>query len=384
MARKHHNHHHHQHHRDGNYRGRRGRPHRPYTSPFELIREDFQRMVFTMRLRTTEEAADNILMQSCEGHAQMGHGAFAGRRFPNTEMEDIVNALGRNPMVVAEQRQALIDEVCEWVDLALEGTPRHTLVNEVGDGLIGCGLLRHFEVNPEEVLRGLYLGGQRDDSARRAEAEREFGITIGGGRLHFVDTEVMERMNYTGDQLAQSAHEGEIEDFRAAGLIVDDPGPGSRNDRIRYMYIRDRVGGGASDDAAIIAAGKLYGFSTALGVFLADAVDTLEKFVVDYRDQDDELAKRIEQQFPKLNLTQREVYQLIWLNAVPPEHKDDVPDSSLRQMLQIDQEADQNALESHLAYVAGHPFSPMTLGHQDIPNTAFYEWFEGRLRECPG
>jgi hypothetical protein len=191
MARKHHSHH------PGNRRSRRPSRNdfqRPATSPFDLIREDFQRMLYTMRLRTTEQATDNILMQSCEGHAQMGHGAFAGRRFPNTEMEDIVRALGRNPMVVAEQRQTLIDEVHDWACLAIDGKAPKTLVSEDGEGLIGCGLLRHFEVEPTDVLRGLYLGGLRDDSAVRHEVEQRTGLRIGGGRCWFVDVEVMHEM----------------------------------------------------------------------------------------------------------------------------------------------------------------------------------------------
>jgi hypothetical protein len=388
-----------QHHHDNRTRrGKARQQQRPHVSPFELIREDFQRMLYTMRLRTTEEAAENILMQSCEGHAQRGHGAFAGRRFPNTELDDIVAALGRNQAVVAEQRQALIDEVCDWADHAMNGDARRTLVNDDGEGLIGCGLLRHIEVNPEDVLRGLYLGGLRDDSDVRLEVERRTGIRIGGGRLYFVDCEVMHAMGLNGEELSQGAHADRIESFRREGLIVDDPGPDKRGDRIRYIYIRDRLGGGASDDAAIIAAGKLYnlsaarpdgppsrpsGLGTALGVFLADAIDTLEKFVVDYGDQDNELARHIEGDYPKLALTREDVHRMIWLCAVPPDHTERVPDSSLRHLLEIDKVTDQNALESHLAYVSGHSYSPLLLGSEDVPNQEFYEWFEGRAKECP-
>jgi hypothetical protein len=377
MARKQHHHHSRKSRRD------RARQQRPHVSPFALIREDFQRMLYTMRLRTTEPAAENILMQSCEGHAQQGHGAFAGRRFPNTEMDDIVAALGRNPAVVAEQRQTLIDEVCDWADHVMNGDARGTLVNDEGEGLIGCGLLRHIEVSPEDVLRGLYLGGLRDDSDVRREVEQRTGLRIGGGRLCFVDTEVMHQLGLDGDQLAQGAHADRIEAFRREGLIVDDPGPAARDDRVRYMYIRERLGGGASDDAAIIAAGKLYNLSVALGVFLADAIDTLEKFVVNYGDQDNELARRVEQGFAGLNLTRDDVHRMTWLCAVPPQEKERVPDSSLRHLLEIDKLTDQNALESHLAYLSGHPYSPLLLASEDVPNTEFYHWFEERAKECP-
>lgn len=352
-------------------------------SPADLIREDFQRMLYTMRLRTTDPATELILMQSVEGHAQMGHGAFAGRRFPNTGMEDIVAALARSPHVVGAQRQDLIDEVVAWADQALAGCSPRTLVNEDGEGLIGCGLLRHLEVDPPAVLRGLYLGGLRDDPDIRLEVEQRTGARIGGGRCRFVDIEVMHRLGLDGEALARRPHAHELEAMEREGLLVVDPGPGRRDDRVRYMYVRERIGGGASDDAAILAAGKLYSSSTALGVFLADAIDTLEKFVVEYSDQDRDLALHIERSCRDLGITQEELHRLIWLCAVPPEEQPHVPDSSLRHLLEIDRDTDQTALESHLAYLNGHPRSPTLLASEDVPSEQFYQWFEGKLRECP-
>ena len=356
---------------------------RPHVSPADLIRDDFQRMLFTMRLRTTGQAGENILMQSVEGHAQMGHGSFSGRRFPNTEMEDIVDALGRNPAVVGEQRQRLIDEVFAWVDRAIAGKPPATLVNEHGEGLIGCGLLRQIQVEPRDVLRGIYLGALRDDSDVRVEVEKRFGLRIGGGRCRFVDTEVMHDMGLDGEQLARGEHADKIEAYKREGLIVEDPGPAKRDDRIRYMYVRERQGGGTSDDAAILAAGKLYSISAALGAFLADAIDTLEKFVVHYSDQDEDLARHIEAAFDGLQLDTDDLHRMVWLCAVPPEQQARVPDSSLRHLLEISRETDQTALESHLAYLSGNPFSPQLLASENVPNTDFYAWFESRLRECP-
>lgn len=340
-------------------------------------------MLYTMRLRTTESARELILMQSVEGHAQMGHGAFAGRRFPNTEMDDVVEALAVNPRAVGSHRQALIGEVVAWVEDAMAGRAGDVLVDEEGDGLIGCGLLRHIPVEPVGVLRGLYLGGLRDDPELRKEVERRTGARIGGGSCRFVDTEVMHRLGLDGERLAKEPHEHEIEALQQAGVIVEDPGPESRGERIRYLYVRHRVGGGASDDAAIVAAGKLHNVSAALGVFLADAIDTLEKFVVDYGDQDRDLALRIQQSFADLGLTAEDVYRLIWLCAVPPEQRAEVPDSSLRHLLEVDRETDQTGLESHLAYLAGRPYAPTLLASEDVPNDRFYRWFEARMKECP-
>ncbi len=342
-------------------------------------------MMLTKRLRTTDEVAEWILMQSVEGHAQMGHGAFAGRKFPNTEMEDVVEALGREPRSVATQRQGLIDEVAAWAERAMKGTAPKTLVNEDGDGLIGCGLLRHLEVEPADVLRGLYLGGLRDDSEVRLETERRTGAHIGGGHCWFVNVEVMHQMGLDGEQLARTANAARIPDFKQAGLIVEDPGPGAWDDpKIRYMYIRDRLGGGASDDAAIVVGGLLYNPSVALGVFLADAVDTFEKFVIDYEDQDADLARHIGANYPALGLNLEDVYRLTWTCHVPREAEGTVPDSSLRHLLEVDRETDQTALESHLAYVCGHAFSELRLGSEEVLNSDFYGWVEGRVKAWPG
>jgi len=85
---------------------------------------------------------------------------------------------------------------------------------------------------------------------------------------------------------------GDIERFRAERLIV---GEDRRDDAdVSYEYIRHRRGPGASDDAAIVAAGFLWGLGVAVGVFFADAIDTLEKYVPVYGDQDEDIAVRIE------------------------------------------------------------------------------------------
>ncbi len=371
-------------HPSNHYRQQQRQPRYSEVSPFELIRDDFQRMMLTKRLRTTDEVCEVVLMQSVEGHAQMGHGLFRGRRYPNTEMDDIVQALGREPRRVALQRQMVIDEICEWADRALNGMAQDTLVNEHGDGLVGCGLLRHFTVDPKDVLRGLYLGGLRDNSEVRAEVEKRTGAVIGGGACRFVDIEVMQRLGLNGDRLAREANGDKIASYEEQKMIVPDPGPGYWDDeRVRYMYIRDRIGGGASDDAAIAAAGKMHNLSVALGVFLADAVDTLEKFVVDYEDQDYSIARGIEAHFPELGLTMEDVYRLTWVCHVPQDALGRVPDSSLRHLIEVERLADQTALESHLAFVCGNSYSPMTLGHEDVPNDEFYRWLEGRIRECP-
>ena len=53
-----------------------------------------------------------------------------------------------------------------------------------------------------------------------------------------------------------------------------------------YQYVRHRRGNGASDDTAIIAGGLLWSFGVGMGLFLADAIDTFEKYVTEPANED--------------------------------------------------------------------------------------------------
>jgi hypothetical protein len=232
--------------------------------------------------------------------------------------------------------------------------------------------------NPHDVLRGLYLGGLRDTPEARLEAEKQYGITIGTGKLYFVNTERMRRMGLNGEQLAREDHEDEIEKYRAQGLIVDEP-PAPDNP-VSYMYIRYHRGPGASDDAAIVAGSLKWGGSVSAGIFLADAMDTLEKYVPAdcYADQDAELGRTIERDYPRLGLGWEDVVALTFL-ARGGEGEEELPDSSLRHMLRVDRLADQCAIESHLLAASGRPYAPMALGHERCPSDQFYREVERRV-----
>ncbi len=145
--------------------------------------------------------------------------------------------------------------------------------------------------------------------------------------------------------------------------------------------MRYKVGPGASDDAAIVMAGKMHGFSAAVGCFLADAVDTLEKYVPEYKDQDSSISEYIEANYPKLGVDREESVKLAYLCCIPREMQGHLPDSSLRHMLQVDRKLDQSAIESHLAFVSGGPYSEMKLDHGECTNVEFYDYVDRRLSE---
>lgn len=347
-------------------------------APQELIRQDFKMLDSRETLRTTWEIEEMILIQSVQGHAHEGHGLFNGRRFPNTSLDDITRALRREPHILRAERQELIDGVMSYVERVLSGEPPVALLDAQNRPLIGVSTLRYLCVQPEDVLGGLYLGGLRDDSDVRLEVEKERGIRIGGGRCYLVNYSRMQALGLNGDALAHGEWAGEIERFKREGLIVEQK---TDDEEIVYQYIRHRRGPGASDDAAIVAAGLLWGLGVAVGVFLADAIDTLEKYVPEYFDQDEIISLRLEAEFKGLRFGREEAKTLTYLAAVPEDRKEDTPDSSLRHLLSIDRETDLCAIESHLLAVQNIPTPRIGLAHERTPSDRFYQYVRERIEE---
>ena len=346
----------------------------------ELIQQDFRNLKTSERLCTIPRIEELVFMQSIEGRAHNGAGAFNKRFYVNTTIDDIVSALGRSPKVIKTKRQELIDEIFEFVDSAIEDDPRDRLITKNGRPLLGIPQFKDRAVNYHDILRGLYLGGLRDNPDIRKKAQELYGINIGYGKCYLVNVKVMEEMGLDGEVLAHQEHEDRLNYYKSSGLIVD-PNSKKRNlpKRIKYMYIRHHVGPGQSDDAAMVAAGLLYNVDVALGVFLADAVDTFEKYVSNYRDQDKEIALHIKDNYSFLDLDEKDVYELAYLAAIPEEKVDAIPDSSLRYLLVIDQETGQSSLETHLSFIEGKPFMPMAISYKRIMVTVLYDFVRGKL-----
>ena len=336
-----------------------------------MLREDFETLRAKSILRCSADVEESVLMQSIEGHSHEGHGIFHGKKFPNTTVDDIARSLRLNPSDVKEDRQLLIDEVKEFAIRAVMGGKQRYACNAQGEPLMRCGTLRSVEIDPMGLLRGLYAGGLRDSAEVRSLANKRYGVQMGYGECYLVDQQVMQRLQLDGYLLARKAHAEQIDGFRKEGLFASEP-----NGHTAYMYVRYSEGPGASDDAAIVMAGKLWGLSAAVGCFLADAVDTLEKYVPNYGDQDQAISDIID---GKIDLTVDDAADLAYLCAIPRDMQGKVPDDSLRHLLQVDRKLDQCPLESHLSYIAGGPYSTMVLDHGECDNIEFYQYIEDRL-----
>ncbi len=347
-------------------------------APKELINADYELLRSYEHLDTTPQIEDLLFMQSLEGRSHNGAGTFENRTFVNTTIDDVVRALGRNPDEVKAKRQGIIDDILNYAQDAMDGEKRDKLINENGEPILGIHMFHDRRVNSRDVLRGLYLGGLRDNIEIRKEAEKVHRIKIGGGRCYIVDIKTMLAMNLDGEKLAEEAHEDKIEDYMRRGLIVSTEGvPDPKTQR--YFYIRHRIGPGQSDDAAFIMAGILYNPDVALGVFLADAIDTLEKYAPVFKDQDGNLSFQIARGFHGLQITQEDVYELVSLSTIPESEEHMLPDSSLRYLLAIDPKSQSCAFRTHLDFIEGKPVVPLPVSFKRITSTQFYEYINRRL-----
>ena len=348
-------------------------------APVDVIRKDFEVLRSHENLQTTHEVQDLLFMQSLEGRAHQGAGFFNKRTYVNTTIDDVVKALNRDPEKTKKRRQSLIDDIVAFVHAVINGEKQERLVNARGEPFLGFPLFKHRKINARDILRGLYMGGMRDNARIRKETEARYQVKVGCGECYLVNAVVMADMNLDGERLAHDAHEDQLASYIERGLIIDpEKIPSELGDDIRYFYIRHRLGPGQSDDAAIIVGGVLYNTDVALGIFLADAIDTLEKYAPEYKDQDQELAFFIGRGFKELQISMEDVYELSYLCAIPEAEEQFIPDSSLRYLMSLDERSHLSTLESHLNFIEGKPVPTFPVSYKQISSSQFYKFIKKR------
>ena len=327
-----------------------------------------------------ERALLQILVAS---HAHSGSRAFHGKRYVDTTENDIVRALGYDLRTERRMRQDWINAVGRYADAALEGkAPPFAVDIDTGLPLFGIGLLRWLKVDPADVLTGLLLGGLRDMPEWRKRAQDRYDITIGYGRTHPVNLDRMSAGGLDAGLLAHEDNEDRIAQLIEEGIILPDSSP--VGGEVQTLYVRYRLGPGASDDCAILAAGKLFGLGAAVGCFLADAVDTLEKFVTEHNDWDAVIAERIRQHPNAPVIDDDDVVYLTFLASTPPGMERRLPDSTLRHFLERDRAVDLSLIESHFLYLMDHPWEMLDTGNEPMmTNEELYRFLEERMTQYP-
>ena len=96
------------------------------------------------------------------------------------------------------------------------------LVTRNGRPLLGIPQFKERTVNYHDILKGLYLGGLRDEPDIRKKTQELYSINTGYGKCYLVNTKVMDEMGLDGEMLAHNEHEDSLVHFRSCGLIADE------------------------------------------------------------------------------------------------------------------------------------------------------------------
>ena len=126
-----------------------------HVAPKEIIRQDMSILKSYDKLDTTPEVERMLFIQSLEGRAHNGAGAFNKRTYVNTTIDDVVRALDEKPEEVKAVRQKLVDDITAFVDDTLNARKRDRLTNADGQPFLGIPMFRDRKVNARDVLRGI-------------------------------------------------------------------------------------------------------------------------------------------------------------------------------------------------------------------------------------
>ncbi|MDD4877719.1 MAG: hypothetical protein PHO02_01630 [Candidatus Nanoarchaeia archaeon] len=358
----------------------------------ELVKKDFEDMCNKVRLKTSSEIEELLFMQTIEGHAHEGDGAFKNRRrFHEVTVEDVVYALGCDTDEIKQDRQDLIDEMKEFTARIMQGEKVNKYTNTEGMPLFGAEFLEGMEIqDPAAVLIGIYLGSKMDRYAGwREEAEKKYNLKIGGGECIGVNRKLARNEKIKLETIAKIPHsEEEIKDMIKRGLLCYDV---ESTQNIVSSYVRKARGKGTSDDLAVLLAGKLFGFDAAVGLYLTDAVDTWDKYVpfIFKSGQDEQLGEKIEKSAEKIKHkikgfklpSDDEVHKFISVIAEANYAK--MISSSQRYFLQIDPKSGLCPIESHFEYVKGNTVPEVHIGYfsSKLTNREMYSQFESKYQE---
>jgi hypothetical protein len=340
-------------------------------APYTAMKADVESMVEEFRFNISDDITPLLIIQSVAGHAQNGHTQFYTQPYPNTRMKDICLACDYDPQKVATARQDLIDRCAKWI---FSEKKSQKPSSEDGKPLFG---INSFDPRYEgadtlgmnKVRAGFVLGAYMDSWKLRDIVNNVYGTKLGGGESYLFDKDIFDMMGYNMLDFGVGDHDDEqIEKYKSIGLVIDDP---SKAENVTSYYIRRKVGRGVSDDFAVVSAMLKYGYDVGIGVFLADAVDTWDKYCSEpvLEGHDQRIAHQILEENPGI-VTPGDVLTFIKdAHSIPKKYD---PDSSQRYFLQIDPKTDQTCIESHVSFAMGLPFKKSIIGFNKKNNTDFY------------
>jgi len=371
---------------------------------------DYKFLMDEVTLRTSDKVKQHLLLLRVVAHAQNSHGMFkqAKRAYSLTTPDHIYEVLndhnGGNfdAEEWREWSQDKIDSVFSFFRRISEGENLEYYHDEEGEPLMGYEMFRGRKVmNHDHLLTGGYLGACMDTyNPWRRLLEEVHGIVTGGGMCVPIDLEEMVNHGHKTFELEHREHnKRQIQQLRMLGVIPKAPIKPSKT--VISGYVRQAVGRGICDDLAITNAGILYGIDAALGVFLADAVDTWEKntSLIMEGGQDSKIAdiilnnkkkrKRHSMRF-KIPIEDKVI---AWMKPAAAVHYPpntvkcgaQLPHCSQSYMLQVNPDKGKNIIESNLSFIVGKSYPTLDISHPALQVTnrwLFGEFTKYLVDEC--
>ena len=363
-------------------------------------RDDWERTAAHVSLDTSPETAYLLLGQTISGHAQEGHGCFS-RRYLNATIGETIAAAGEDAEHIRQRREGVLQDIEALLSDALHANGELPLRNTGGETIAGLNILDQ-SADPMLFLWGFYVAGAVMDNRGWRErmaawTKRTLGkeFNVHTGDSYPVSLAALEGRGVTLDSLAKGGR------VNMDGLALpENPALGSRD--VVSAYVQNSVGTGGSDDASLVYIGMLYGRDAMAGAFLADHVDTLDKYcaLIYHGGRDQLLADsllgetrflaqfgpdgrdwlREEVLFPFLLFGNKSPVKRLW-DAPPKKVKFVQLPSSSQSYFQRVRESGLTAIEAHMEYATNGTVldEGLPIAFEKMPYFRFAEELENRI-----
>ncbi len=377
----------------------------------EAVNVTYNYLLDTLNLASTKK--ELLLMQSMQGRAM--NGAWDPRfqeeltenyRYPNTTIEDVIEAIGYGVSRAHKERQEIIDRIEDCLinssltylrnrksGVAAGIHHAYTLLDRQGEPLGGIKFLLGTVVDePTNPLVGAVMSGCLDAEYWRGRTEEKFGIKMHKGVSRAVHMPTLKSYGLTLTDLASQDAENflSLEELENRGII-------SRRKEEEYAngyrsgFIQLQRGYGVSDDAAFLAVALIFGIEAAFGFLLIDAVDTWDKStaIIRKNGQDEAMGQRTPAKYERIfgrgsfPCTDDDIMNVIYLASIDKDNRDSFPSCSQRRFVQVDENTGLYPIQSHVGWVRHvkegvRPPPTMKIAFDQIPTHKFYHAFKER------
>lgn len=366
----------------------------------ELVRAQYDDLYQNHVLAIDPSVKRLLLPQTIHGRAMMGHGSFFnGLAKPNISMEEILEAIGLDPLEVRASRQKMMEDFLFCVDDLIDGKINR-FVDREGKPIYGINFLEDYKLEiDKEFFKGGALVGRMDSPLWRERTKlahslnlRNKPFKIGYGEELPIDVEKMRENNFSFTQFSDYPHTLEsLTHLRAKGIIVPQEELSTRG--FENHFVRYSQGLGICDDAALIATGLIHGPYAMIFGFLVDATDTYTKFcqnrVAGGFDEfiGAHLEERYEEKYGEKLVSDKETRDIIYLGGKDTLEIPEIFSSSHKRLLQHEESKRKGTIQAKPTILNHHRFvthgesQDFELGFTRCHSLVFYENIRERFRK---